>query len=593
MRRSISRHSHSSVPFLPAAVALAVVVLLASGSLDAMGAAVMLRVDMRIESSFGRFDPDVDTVVVRGSFNGWSGSLDVLNDGDGDGIYELILDLAPGAYPYKFVIPLASRDRWEHSIADRIVVVGAVPVEVAPVFFDHRAGWIPGTVQIGADLSFTPELISLGAEYRVGGVPVDLLEACVDHGFGIVRLRLWHTPAEPWHGLDATVTFAQGVKAHGLALMLDIHYSDSWADPGQQTKPAAWEGLAFEALVDSVYAYTNAVVRRFRDEGALPDYVQIGNEISPGMLWDDGRIGWQGSEWDTPEQWDSLEALLRAGIEGVRDSLAPGEETAIIIHYADGGNNEGCRWFYDNLVAHGVPFDIIGLSFCPWWHGTIWDLRDNLDDLALTYGRELMIVETGYPWTLDWYDDTHNFVGDSTQLHVNYPATPDGQFEFLRDVVAVVEAAPGDLGTGVLYWEPGYLAVDGGPGNPYENITLFDFDGDALRGFGFGLPWNTDVSTGEEHGSRPVLSPGAPNPFCRESSFTVTVPEPGARVNVRVCDAAGRLVATVVDGSIPPGARRFVWDGQDDEGRRVASGVYFLEAVVAGERAAGKLIHLR
>ncbi len=597
---------------------------------------VSLSCDMRIELSFERFDPAVDTLVVRGAFNSWSGNGSVLVDPDGDGVYEITLDLAAGTHPYKFVIPFATYDRWEHSIDDRLVTVSDEPVAVAPAFFDHRVGWTPGTTRCGADISFTHQLDSAGAEYRVEGEPVDLFEACADHGHEIIRLRLWHTPAEPWHGLPATILMAQQAKAAGLEFMLDFHYSDSWADPGQQHKPAAWEGIPFAALVDSVYAYTNAAVRALRDAGALPEYVQVGNEISTGMLWEDGRVGWEGSEWDTPEQWDDFAALLSAGVAGVRDSLSPDEQPVVIIHWADGANNAGCRWFYDNLVSRGVSFDCIGLSFYPWWHGTIWELRDNLADLATRYAKEIMVVETAYPWTLDWFDETNNFVWQESQLHANYPATPDGQFEFLRDLVAVVEAIPGGLGTGVLYWEPGYLAVDGGPGSPYENLTTFDFDGDALRGFGFPQPWSTGVEpgdlpghdggpgadgdgdgesdaadvadtpdtadapdtadtadTGEEHGNRAILSPAVPNPFRGSAALSLTVPSPSSRVRVRVLDVTGRVVATLADGQLSPGRHDLVWHGTDDAGRPVASGVYLIGGTVGEDRVTARLVRLR
>jgi len=381
--------------------------------------------------------------------------------------------------------------------------------------------------------------------------------------------------------------------------MLDIHYSDSWADPGQQTKPAAWEGLPFAALVDSVSAYTNSVVLAFRDADVLPEYIQIGNEVSSGMLWDDGRVGWEGSEWDTPTQWDNLAALLSAGIDGARASLSASEQPGIIIHRADGGDNAGCQWFYGNLLARGVSFDIIGLSFYPWWHGTVWDLRDNLEDLAARYGKELMVVETAYPWTLDWLEDgTNNFVRQESQLHEHYPASPDGQFEFLRDVVAVVEGVPGGLGTGVIYWEPEFLSVDGGPGSPYENLTLFDFDGDALRGLGFALPWATDVESGdenvgEEQGSRVILSPATPNPFRGSSTIALTVFAPGAHARVRVYDVGGRVVATLADRDLPPGRHELTWDGRDSFGSPAASGVYLVGATVAGERSTAKLVHMR
>ncbi len=582
---------------------LVVLVLVISTAASAVP--VTFAVDMRIELSFERFDPVVDTLVIRGAFNGWSGNGDVLTDVDGDDIYEITLDFEAGSHPYKFLIPLSTHDRWEHFVDNREVTVGDDPVEVSPVFFDHRAGWMPGTTKCGADISFTHQIEAAGGVYRVDGIAVDLIEACADHGYQIIRLRLWHTPAEPWHALPATILMAQEAKAAGLEFMLDFHYSDTWADPGKQYKPAAWEGITFPALVDSMYAYTNAAIRAFRDAGALPDYVQIGNEVSNGMLWDDGRVG---GEWNTPEQWDNFAQLLSAGVAGVRDSLSPPEQPVIIIHNDQGASVGACEWFYDNLVSRGVAFDCIGLSFYPWWHGDIWGLRDNLENLAPRFGREIMVVETAYPWTLDWVDDgTNNFVWQESQLHANYPATPDAQFAFLRDVVAVVEATPVGLGTGVLTWEPGFISVDGGPGNPSENLATFDFDGEATRGFGFPQPWGTGVDTGdesgnggdpaggtgEEQGSRVMLSPAAPNPFRGSTTLALTIFAPGAHARVRVIDVSGRVIATLADHALTPGRHELTWDGRSASGSEVASGVYLIGAAVDGERVTAKLVRLK
>ncbi len=341
----------------------------------------------------------------------------------------------------------------------------------------------PATV--GADVSFLPQLESLGAVYRVDGVAVDPLDALKDAGFGLVRLRLWHTPAEPWNGLEDTVAFARRVSAAGYDLMLDIHYSDTWADPGHQTKPAAWTDIAFSALVDSVYSYTSAVMRRLRDAGVVPRYVQIGNEISSGMLWDDGRVG---GAWDTPEQWDRLAALLSAGAAAVRDSVQSERRPRVVVHVDNGADNGLCRWFFDNLTSRGVDFDAIGVSFYPWWHGTLPDLRDNLSDLAGAYGKEILVVETSYPWTLEGNDSTGNFVYSASQLLPGYPATPEGQTAFLTELLSVVEGIPGGFGCGVVYWEPCFLSVPGGPDDPCENLTLFDFDGDALPALWFAIP---------------------------------------------------------------------------------------------------------
>jgi arabinogalactan endo-1,4-beta-galactosidase len=458
------------------------------------------------------------------------------------------------------------------------------------VYFGRDAGWSPTGRVLGADLSFVPQLLSLGAEYRVDGVPADPLDLFADHGFGLVRLRLWHTPDEPWHGLDATLAYASEVRAAGYDLMLDLHYSDTWADPGHQTKPAAWEDLDFPTLVDSVYAYTNAVVMRFRDAGALPQYVQIGNEISGGLLWNEGRVG---GSWDTPEQWSQLTALLAAGVAAVRDSLGPSEQPKVVIHVDNGASNALCRWFFDHLEDADLDYDVIGVSFYPWWHGTLTELRQNLHDIAPRYGKEVMVVETSYPWTLDDFDGFGNFVTDPGQLHPGYPATPEGQTSFLRDLQAIAESLPGGLGSGPVYWEPAWIAVAGGSANPHENLTLFDFDGDALPGLGFSLPWQSGVPGGEGHGSRPLLSPAGPNPFASDTSFCLTVPDGGAPVAVRVYDVAGRLVTTLSDGHLAGGRHRLRWSGRDGSGRAVSAGVYLVAAEVGQARTHAKLLVLR
>ncbi len=247
-----------------------------------------------------------------------------------------------------------------------------------------------GALEAGVDISWLPLAEDAGAEYRVHGEPRDLVELLLENDLSLVRLRLWHAPTDHWHGLGSTLDFAERTAAAGCDIMLDIHYSDTWADPGHQTKPAAWEGLPFPALVDSVYAYTNGVVRRFRDRGVALKYVQIGNEISGGFLWDEGRVG---GIWDTPEQWAKLCELLTAGVSAVRDSLSPSERPEIVIHVANGASNGLCRWFFDGVAAGGVEFDVIGVSFYPWWHGTLTELDANLRDLAVRYGKRVMVVE--------------------------------------------------------------------------------------------------------------------------------------------------------------------------------------------------------
>ena len=326
----------------------------------------------------------------------------------------------------------------------------------------------------GVDVSFLPQLEEAGAEFYDQDVAQDALAVFAGQGINSVRLRVWVNPSDGHHGKEETLALARRIHALGLGLLLDLHYSDTWADPAHQIKPAAWADLDFAELETAVYTYTADLISALKAQGTLPDIVQIGNEITPGILWDDGRVGGSFNN-----NWPQLAALLQAGIAGVRESLDSTDAIQIMIHLDAGGNNAACRWFLDNLKAQGVAFDVLGLSYYPWWQGTLADLAANLQDLSQHYPQDIILVETAYPWTLDWQDDTHNLVGLPGQLLPAYPASPAGQAAFLRDVLAVVQAVPGGKGTGVYYWEPEYIAVSGF-GSFWENMALFDFAGHSL-----------------------------------------------------------------------------------------------------------------
>lgn len=359
---------------------------------------------------------------------------------------------------------------------------------------------------VGADVSALPEVEEHGGVFTVQGVPGDALSIFRDHGVNAVRLRLWHTPAGGYCGLDSTLRLARRAKDLGFRLLLDIHYSDGWADPGQQTKPLAWQGLTFQQLRDSVYCYTRDVTLALKNHGVLPEIVQIGNEIICGMLWNEGRIC---GTFNTPQQWGQLAELLRAGIRGVKDSLDLTDTVRIMIHIDRGGDNGASRWFFDNLLAQSVDFDIIGLSFYPWWHGTLSALEFNLQDLALRYGKEILLVEAAYPWTLGWNDTTHNIVGTPSQLHPGYPATVDGQREYLQSVLQIVRDTPQDRGAGVFIWAPEWISAPYG-GSPWENLALFDFSGELLSSVSAFPPLEVCVPAGVDRGWTMVSLPLEP-----------------------------------------------------------------------------------
>jgi arabinogalactan endo-1,4-beta-galactosidase len=334
---------------------------------------------------------------------------------------------------------------------------------------------------IGADVSSLPCVEAGGGRFRDGGVEADALGILKAHRFTHVRLRLWHSPADGRNGLEETLLTARRAKAAGFGLLLDIHYSDTWADPGRQTKPAAWTGLPFDLLADSVRFYTAGVLSAFRARGIVPDIVQIGNEISCGMLWNEGRTC---GAFDTPPQWDRLSTLVSAGFRGVRESSGGGVPPAVMIHFDDGGDGPAAVRFLDAMVERGAEFDLIGLSYYPWWHGPLDGLASTLDTLSARYGRGILIVETAYPWTLGYGDDTHNPVGLAEHLLPGYPATADGQRAFIEALSAILSAVPGGRGLGFFYWEPCWIAAPS-CGSPWENLALFDFSGDALASIDF------------------------------------------------------------------------------------------------------------
>jgi arabinogalactan endo-1,4-beta-galactosidase len=329
---------------------------------------------------------------------------------------------------------------------------------------------------VGHDLSFAVQEAEIGNTYSdrgTEGLPEDIL---ADHGANYVRLRIWTDPPGGYSDLDSVLEMARRAHAAGLRILLDFHYSDFWADPQKQPTPEAWSDQDLTTLAGTVRAYTRNVLNALAAQGTPADSVQIGNEIRNGMLWPTGFI-----DWSTGDGWDNLGTLLRAGARGAREAAGPTPE--IVIHFDQGGDNAASRWFYDHVVDQRVPFDVIGLSYYPFWHGTIAQLRNNMNDLARRYGKQVQIVETQYGWTLQNGDNLGNFLWQDSQLVPGYPATPNGQLAFLFDLQSAVAAVPDGLGTGIFYWQPEWIPGVGwepGAGTPNDNMTLFDFSGHAL-----------------------------------------------------------------------------------------------------------------
>jgi arabinogalactan endo-1,4-beta-galactosidase len=298
----------------------------------------------------------------------------------------------------------------------------------------------------GADISFVPQIEYLGGAFTIGGTQTDPVEVFSQNGVDYIRLRLWHTPTDGYCGLAKTIQMATRIKQSGSKFLLDIHYSDTWADPAHQTKPVAWQSLTYTQLVDSIYSYTYSVVQALNTANVLPDMIQIGNEITVGFLWPEGRVG---GSYNTTIQWQQFTTLLKTARNAIVDAV-PGTTIPVMLHIDRGGDNAGSRWFFDKMNSYQVPYDYIGLSFYPWWHGTLTQLTQNLNDLATRYNKNIIVVETAYPWTLQAYDNVTNIVGSTSQLHDGYPSTVEGQFNFLFDLIQIVKNVPNNKGKGIF-----------------------------------------------------------------------------------------------------------------------------------------------
>jgi arabinogalactan endo-1,4-beta-galactosidase len=307
---------------------------------------------------------------------------------------------------------------------------------------------------IGADLSFLKQAEDRGVVFKDNGEGKPGLQIFKEHGYNWIRLRLFHTPTRLPNNLVYTIALAKEAKKLGFKFLLNYHYSDTWADPGKQYIPKAWEDKSHAELVQAVFEYTRDTIIAFRDANALPDMVQIGNEVSNGMLWPDGKL---------PGNWDNFAELMKAGINGVDAGRGNSQRPLIMVHIDKGGSKNRTKAFFDKWHSYGVDYDIIGQSYYPWWHGTLLELRDNMIFMANEYQKDIIIVEAAYNWRPAEYKNKK----------APFPETPEGQRQFLDEVNRVVLNTPYNRGKGVFWWEP---AVMGG----LRRRGMFDDDGNAL-----------------------------------------------------------------------------------------------------------------
>lgn len=353
----------------------------------------------------------------------------------------------------------------------------------------------------GMDVSTLLEVERCGGTFFDHGKSGDALEILKHYGANMVRLRLWNDPFDEdgnsygagGNDIETTLVLAKRAKKLGMGWILDFHYSDFWADPGKQVIPKAWQGMDKEELVQAVYEYTKEILARCRKEDIMPSMVAVGNELSNGLLWPYGR---------TPE-YGNIAAFVSAGIRGVREA---DKTIPVMLHLDNGGCNELYRSWFDSYFANGgEDFEYIGLSYYPFWHGTLQMLQDNMNDIALRYHKKLVIAEVSMGHTMKDYqeyeklpDELRKGMATKPELAaiVPYPMTPEGQADFMADILKVIAQVPDGLGRGFCYWEPAWIPVPGsqwatvkaceymhekGPGgNEWANQALFDYDGNAL-----------------------------------------------------------------------------------------------------------------
>lgn len=358
----------------------------------------------------------------------------------------------------------------------------------------------------GMDLSTLLELERLGAKYYDGGRERDILDIMKDYDVDTIRLRIWNDPWGANHesygagenDVPTTLEIAKRVSAKGFGVLLNFHYSDFWADPGKQIKPKAWEGMTTAELEQAVYDFTYDTMELFLKEGVNVTMVQVGNELSNGLLWPDGKIDVGAGIGE----YDNIAKFVSSGIRAVRKC---GPDIPVMIHLDNGGNNELYRRWFDNYIKRGEDFDMIGLSYYPFWHGSMDQLIANMNDIAERYHKDLIIAEVSMGFTMEDYKDYEKLSGDERKGYatrpalvdkIEFPMTKQGQADFMRTLMERLATVSEKRGRGFFWWEPAWIPVPGsgwatpasleymhdpGPcGNEWANQALFDYDGNVL-----------------------------------------------------------------------------------------------------------------
>jgi len=316
-----------------------------------------------------------------------------------------------------------------------------------------------------ADISFLPLIESEGTIFYHNDQPQDVVTTLKNSGCNYIRIRLWQNPSDEHSSLNEVKALANRVRQKGMKVWISVHYSDTWADPANQTKPVDWQGLIFDELKMALFNYTSLVMTEIN-----PDIIQIGNETNDGMLWPDGRLSTHENQY--------LQ-LVNQVTQAIRSHST---KTKIMLHFA---GITGSDYYFNKMKS--TDYDFIGLSYYPIWHGkSLNDLNNTISQLGTTYSKKVLIAETSYPFTLDYNDLTNNIVGQVNQLISAYSASPNGQKDFLLALKNSIKQNENAIG--YCYWEPEWVAFRGltsSNGSPWENQALWDFENNGLPALEF------------------------------------------------------------------------------------------------------------
>jgi arabinogalactan endo-1,4-beta-galactosidase len=351
-----------------------------------------------------------------------------------------------------------------------------------------------GDFYFGADLSYVNQILDKGGLYKDDNTVNDPYAIFADNGANLARFRLWHNPqwtkevydpdgTEMYNDLEDVEKSIAAARGEGMEVLLDFHFSDTWADPAKQYIPAAWnEIVSIDVLEDSVYNYTFKTLQYLNSKGLLPELVQLGNETNCGMLFSEAPESFPKCNVCNGE-WSNMGKVLNAGIKAVRDVTANTTiKTKVILHVADPKNVD---WWFTNIKSQGMvtDFEIIGFSYYPLWHTTVQlnDVSTKVNEFKTKFSKDVIILETGYPWTTLFEDSYNNHFGDSQPIP-GYAFTEDGQLAFMKKLTREVMEGKG---IGVIYWEPAWISSDmkdlWGTGSAWENVAFFNFNGNAVK----------------------------------------------------------------------------------------------------------------